>query len=201
LVTDNTPRPSSILYYARAAFVVIWATAIVILVGTYMLFPEHFGPERIAAHLREYEAAALCLYLALSMFRGLTLLPSTPLILAGTLLFPHQPWLVLAISLFGVVVSSGMIYWLSDAIGIAAYFERRKAHHISKIRSRLEHPTGLLFVGLWAFFPLVPTDVVCYVAGSIRMNFPKFIAAIFVGELILCSIYIFGGSGLVGLIG
>ena len=200
-MTDNPPPRSPILSYARAAFVFIWVAAIVGSVGVYVLYPEQFGPQRIAALLREYEAAALCIYLALSMLRGLTLLQSTPLIIAGTLVFPHQPWLVLAISLFGIVVSSGMIYWLSDVLGIASYFERNKARHISKIRSRLEHPTGLFFVGLWAFFPLVPTDAVCYVAGSIRMSFPKFIAAIFVGELILCSVYVFGGSGLVSLIG
>jgi uncharacterized membrane protein YdjX (TVP38/TMEM64 family) len=55
----------------------------------------------------------------------------------------------------------------------------------------------LFFVVLWAFFPLVPTDAVCYVAGSIRMNFLKFIAAIFVGEVFLCSLYIFGAGHLI----
>ena len=181
----------------RIAALCIWVVTIISLLGIYLIRPEHFEPQQVASHLREYEAAALFTYLAISIFRGLTLLPSTPLILAGTLLFPHQPWLVLAISLFGIVASSAMIYWLSDALGIAAYFERRKPRHLSKIRSRLEHPAGLFFVGLWAFFPLVPTDAVCYVAGSIRMNFPKFIIAILLGEFVLCSMYVFGGSGLI----
>ena len=178
----------------RLIAICVWAAAIVTALGFYLSDPEKFGPHQIAARLREFENAALGIYLVVSIVRGLTLLPSTPLVLAGVLLFPDQPWIVLMISLLGIVASSGMIYWLSEVLGIAGYFEHKKPHQVAKIRSRLEHPAGLLFVVLWAFFPLVPTDAVCYVAGSIRMNFPRFIAAIFVGELILCSIYVFGGS-------
>ena len=87
-----------------------------------------------------------------------------------------------------------MIYWFSDLLGFDEYFESKKPHHVEKIRTKLEHPLGLGFVSLWAFFPLVPTDAVCYVAGSIRMHFAKFIAAVFIGELILCSVYVFAGG-------
>jgi len=178
----------------------VWVAAIVVAIGFYISDPETFAPRHIASQLREFETAALGVYLAISIVRGLTLLPSTPLLLAGVLLFPQQPWMVLAISLFGIVASSSMIYWLSDTLGIAGYFEQKKPHHVAKIRSRLEHPAGLLFVILWAFFPFVPTDAVCYVAGSIRMNFPKFILAIFVGELLLCSIYVFSGGPLIQML-
>ena len=184
----------------RIITLIVWASIVLLAIGYYLFNSDKFSPELIASHIKEFESYALGFYLLLSVLRGLTLLPSTPLVLAGTLLFPHQPWLVLGISLFGIVVCSGMIYWQSDALGIAAYFERKKPQHIARIRSRLEHPAGLLFVGLWSFFPLVPTDAVCYVAGTIRMNFPKFILAIFLGELILCSIYVFGGLGLMEIL-
>jgi uncharacterized membrane protein YdjX (TVP38/TMEM64 family) len=69
---------------------------------------------------------------------------------------------------------------------------------VEEIRKRLEHPFGLAFVALWAFFPLVPTDAVCYVAGTIRMHFLKFIIAVFVGELVLCSIYVFAAGRILG---
>ena len=197
---ENQNGSSRFLKIGRTAFLILWALAIVFFAAAYFLSPDNFTPRTIAARLKEFETAALGVYLALSIVRGLTLLPSTPLVLAGVLLFPHQPWIVLGISLFGIVASSSMIYWLSDALGIAGYFEKRKPHHVAKIRSRLDHPTGLLFVVLWAFFPLVPTDAVCYVAGSMRMNFPKFILAIFVGELILCSVYVFSGGHLIRML-
>ena len=178
----------------------IWTSVIAIAITTYFAFPEAFSSEGIASHLVKFQSAALGIYFAASVLRGLTLLPSTPLVIAGALAFPTEPWTVLIISILGIIASSSLIYWFSDLLGIAAHFEERKPAAIAKIRQRLEHPTGLLFVFLWAFFPLVPTDAVCYVAGSTRMHFPKFIAAIAAGELILCSFYIFSGSYIIDLL-
>lgn len=178
----------------------VWA--VVILVGLTALFlrAEFFTPDRIAAVLAKFQSEALFIYLAVSVIRGFALLPSTPLVIAGTLAFPTEPWMVLAISMAGIVASSSLIYWFSDVLGISEFFETRKPAAVAKIRGRLESPTGIAFVFLWAFFPLVPTDAVCYVAGSTRMNFPKFIAAIGAGELILCSFYIFSGSYIIDLL-
>lgn len=189
----------TVTHIVRYVFLAIWLALILGGIASYIISPSSFTAENIALFLVEFQGPIWLLYILFSAVRGFTLLPSTPLVIAGTMLFPQQPWLVFAVSLFGIVVSSTMIYWLSDALGIAEYFETRKPQHVSKIRQRLEHPTGILFVLLWAFFPLVPTDAVCYVAGSMRMHFPKFIAAVLAGELILCSIYIFGGSQLLSL--
>ena len=171
-----------------------WLSVIVGGISFYFLSPSSFTAENIAALLTKFHGPVWILYLLLSALRGFTLLPSTPLVLAGTMLYPQQPFLVLMISLFGIVISSSMIYWFSDLLGFDEYFESKKPHHVEKIRTKLEHPLGLGFVSLWAFFPLVPTDAVCYVAGSIRMHFAKFIAAVFIGELILCSGYVFAGG-------
>lgn len=184
---------------ARKIAVTLWGVLIVSGLVSYLLRPDLFTPENIAAFLAKFQREALVIFLAVSVVRGFTLLPSTPLVIAGTLAFPTAPWTVLAISIAGIIASSSLIYWFSETLGIAAHFEERKPSTVAKIRRRLEHPAGLVFVFLWAFFPLVPTDAVCYVAGSTRMNFPKFIAAITAGELILCSFYIFAGGYLAGL--
>ncbi len=171
-----------------------WICIILTGVMTYIARPAIFTPQNIAGLLVEFQNETLAVYLLLSILRGFTLLPSTPLVLAGTLMFPTQLWLVLAVSIFGILVSSSVIFWFSDLLGISKFFETRKPERVAKIRTRLERPTGLAFVFLWAFFPFVPTDAVCYVAGTTKMNFPKFIAAIFAGEMILCSLYVFAGS-------
>jgi uncharacterized membrane protein YdjX (TVP38/TMEM64 family) len=137
----------------------------------------------------------------MSVLRGFTLLPSTPLVIAGTMLFPGQSVAVLAVSMTGIVLSSSMIYFFSDLLGFSDFFEARKPDLIHRIKVRLEHPLGVAFVAAWAFFPLVPTDLVCYAAGTTRMNFLRFIAAVFVGELILCLVYVYSGNYLFGFIG
>ena len=184
----------------RKIVVFVWAVLIVGGLISYLVWPDAFKPESIASILCEFQNEALLIYLLISIARGFTLLPSTPLVLAGTLIFPGSPWVVLAVSIIGIVISSSLIYWFSEVLGFDEYFESNKPHRVQKIRSKLEHPLGLGFVSLWAFFPLVPTDAVCYVAGTIRMHFAKFIAAVFVGELMLCACYVFGGGHLFALL-
>ncbi|MFL6467386.1 MAG: VTT domain-containing protein [Pyrinomonadaceae bacterium] len=178
----------------------VWLSIIVIGISAYLISPSSFAAENIAAFLREFHGSIWIVYLLLSALRGFTLLPSTPLVLAGTMLYPQEPIIVLIISLLGILISSSMIYWFSDLLGFDEYFEAKKPRHVEKIKMKLEHPLGLGFVALWAFFPLVPTDAVCYVAGSIRMHFTKFIAAVLLGEFILCCIYVFAGGQIFGML-
>ena len=180
--------------FARLTLIAVWAAIIGAGITAYLFSPESFTGENIAAFLSRYGSSILIIYFLMSTFRGITLLPSTPLVLAGTMLFPQHPFIVLAISMVGILLSSTMIYYFSEFLGFDEYFEKHKPELIHKIKAKLEHPLGSVFVAAWAFFPLVPTDLVCYVAGTSRMNFAKFITAVGVGELILCTAYIFTGG-------
>ena len=180
----------------RITAIGIWLCVIVAALALYFSRPSEFTAANIAAFIHTFESQILLVYLAMSALRGFTLLPSTPLVLAGTILYPSEPWLVLAIAIAGILISSSLIYFCSDALGFAQYFQNKKPLAIARIRRRLEHPYGLAFVALWAFFPLVPTDAVCYVAGSAKVHFPKFLSAVLIGEFILCSIYVFAANSL-----
>ena len=182
---------SSIFNYVG---IMIWAAVLILSIGSYLYNPRGFTAEGIAAFFERFETGILLAYAAFSILRGFTLLPSTPLVIAGTLLFPQQPWLVLFISITGILISSTLIYFCSDLLGFTDYFQKKYFKVTERIRRRLETPAGVMFVFLWAFFPLVPTDAVCYVAGTAKMVFAKFILAIFLGELVLCSSYIFLGG-------
>lgn len=188
-------RISKTTSIVRTIILVIWATIVLACIGTYLADPSRFTAENIAEFLRRFSGPIWLIYLAFSALRGITLLPSTPLVIAGTLLFPEQPFALLLVSMTGILLSSTMIYFFSEYLGFSEYFEGHKPELSHKIKAKLEHPLGFLFVAGWAFFPLIPTDLVCYLAGSTKMNYWEFIAAVFVGELILCVCYIyFGGS-------
>lgn len=184
-------KASSVL---RVVCLFVWLAVLATGVGTYLIHPQALTAENIAEFLFRFQGEIWLVYLALSVLRGFTLLPSTPLVIAGTILYPQQPFIVLFISLLGILLSSSMIYFFSDFLGFTDYFDRKQPRLTHKIKFRLEKPTGLIFVFLWAFFPFVPTDAVCYVAGTTKMAFPKFIAAVFFGELVLCCLYVFFGG-------
>ncbi|MEP6787207.1 MAG: VTT domain-containing protein [Acidobacteriota bacterium] len=173
---------------------ILWIVCIAAGVSSYIVAPQLFTAENIAAFLIRFHNLIWLIYIAFSILRGLTLLPSTPLVIAGTMLFTGQPFTVLAVSIIGILLSSSMIYFFSEHLGFNEFFEGHKSELTHRIKTKLEHPLGSVFVALWAFFPLVPTDLVCYVAGTTKMNYGKFIVAIFVGELVLCSFYIFFGG-------
>lgn len=188
--------PKTIIAIIRWICILIWLGIAVTCVSIYLYDPSKFSADSIAGFLLRFDREVLLIYAGLSILRGFTLLPSTPLVIAGTLIYPEQPLLVLFISLAGILLSSTMIYYFSEFLGFSDYFENHKPKLSHKLKAKLEHPLGFLFVALWAFFPLVPTDIVCYLAGTTKMNFWKFIAAIFIGELILCTCYIFFGGSL-----
>lgn len=192
----NRTATAKVSAAVRYICLAIWLGAIVAGVSSYLLYPHLFTAENIADFLKRFEGEIWLIYLVMSALRGFSLLPSTPLVIAGTLLFPDQPLAVLAVSITGILLSSSMIYFFSEFLGFNEYFENHKPELTHKLKAKLEHPLGFLFVALWAFFPFVPTDLVCYLAGTTKMNFWKFIAAIFAGELVLCSCYVFFGGSL-----
>ncbi|MBX3283480.1 MAG: TVP38/TMEM64 family protein [Acidobacteria bacterium] len=185
---------SGISKVIRASLILIWAVIIVTALILYLADPAAFSPENIAKVLRANVQSLWAVYIAISVLRGLTLLPSTPLVIAGTILFPLEPLWVFSISLTGIALSSTMIYFFSEALGFDDFFEMRKPDLVHSLKKRMESPWGLAFVAAWAFFPFAPTDAVCYVAGIVRLKYWKFILGVLLGEALLCGIYVWTGS-------
>lgn len=197
---EKNTAPAKLSSAVRHICLTVWICAVVAGVGSYVLYPHWFTADNIAGFLRHFEGEIWIIYLSMSALRGFSLLPSTPLVVAGTLLFPTQPFAVLTVSIVGILLSSSMIYYFSDILGFSDYFEDHKPELTHKLKAKLEHPLGFFFVALWAFFPLVPTDLVCYLAGTTKMNYWKFIAAVFAGELILCTCYVYLGGSIMKLV-
>jgi uncharacterized membrane protein YdjX (TVP38/TMEM64 family) len=133
------------------------------------------------------------LYLLLGCVRGFTLIPSANLVLVAVLLIPPIPLFVL--TLVGILVSSASIYWFSEALHLDEYFETRHAPRLAKMKDILQKNEMPIIIG-WSFFPLAPTDAICYLCGVMKVNFLKFIVGILIGEGTICGIYIFLGDGL-----
>ena len=133
------------------------------------------------------------LYLALGCVRGFTLIPAANLVLLAIPIFPPLPLLVL--TLVGILVSSASIYAFAGSLHLAEYFEQKHAEKVARVRAALaRNPTTIVMV--WSFFPLAPTDLICYVCGAMRISFRRFMLGVLVGEGAICALYIFAGRGL-----
>lgn len=137
-------------------------------------------------------------YVLLGSVRAFTLIPSTYLVIAALPFFP--PVLLLALSLIGVLISSAIIYLFSASLRLEEVFERgRHRVQVVRLRALLQKHELPIIVG-WSFFPLVPTDLICYVAGALEINFPKFLLGILLGEGAICAVYVFAGQSALRLL-
>lgn len=181
---------------AKMLLYFFWLSLILLGFIAFLVNPGLFTPENLAALFQKYNGQLMVIYIAVSLLRGLFLIPSTPFILAGAILFPEQPWTVFTISIIGVVVGSSLVYYMSDALGFSEKLERKYPKKIDNWHRRLNSPWAASIVVAWSFFPLVPTDVICYVAGIVKMPYRILITGVIIGELVLIYLYVFYGGQL-----
>ncbi len=174
-----------------------WLTATVGLGVLYVARPDLIEPANLVRVLRQSGPFVMLGYVVVSVLRPVTLIPSTALVVVGTLLFPDRYWTVFAVSLGGVVVSATLIYYFFDFLGLAELFERRHAARLRWLETQI-HRRGVWIVAGWSVFPFVPTDAICYVAGSLRMPIWKFVLGVTLGEIPVVALYVTGGTWLFG---
>jgi uncharacterized membrane protein YdjX (TVP38/TMEM64 family) len=162
----------------------------------------YFGRRELLQHelAHAFSGSALvgsAIYLALGCVRGLTLVPSTSLLLAALAFFP--PVTLFALTLAGILVSSATIYRLSASLHFYDTFERRHPHRVERLRRLLERHELPIIIG-WSFFPLAPTDLICYLCGVLEVSFAKCLLGVGIGEGAICGLYIFAGDHLLRLV-
>ena len=176
-----------------------WIVLILITVVLFLIYPDSFTADRLKTQLHDNSSLILLVFIALSCIRALFFLPSTLFVLMGTVLYPEDPVFVLIVSMVGIVIGASLVYKAASILTPEQLFKDKNLARIKGVRRKMDK-YGFSIVLLWSFFPAVPTDLICYVAGTIKMAFWKFIFAVFLGEIILVSIYIWTGKSIIELL-
>jgi uncharacterized membrane protein YdjX (TVP38/TMEM64 family) len=142
--------------------------------------------------------AAGGVYLVLGCLRGFTLVPATSLVLLGIVFF--EPWPLFLLTIVGILASSASVYYFAEALHLDEVLKRKHEKRMTQLHGLLERH-GLPIVIAWSFFPLLPTDAVCYLAGVVRMRVSTMLLGVAIGEGGICAIYIFLGDSLLRAIG
>lgn len=174
-----------------------WLAVTVGLGALYAARPDLIEPARLVGVLRQAGPFVMLGYVVISVLRPVTLIPSTALVIAGTILFPDRLWTVFAVSLGGVVASATLIYYFFDFLGLGELFERRRQARLRWLEEQIRE-RGFWIVAGWSVFPFVPTDAICYVAGSLRMPIGRFVLGVTLGEIPVVGFYVAGGAWLFG---
>ncbi len=168
----------------------LWLAFLVCALYFYFLHPDFFQGQltRLADHSIYYAYGFL---LILGFIRGFTLVPITYLIVLGLLVFNPLPLLI--IILIGAVVSSASVYYFFEYLNLDVYFEKNHGKQIAKVKTALEK-NELPIIILWSAMPFLPTDVICYICGSLEIDIKKMLLGVFIGEGITCTIYVYFGQ-------
>ncbi len=172
----------------------VWLAAVACFLALLLMYPEWVSRESIASLLNNLGGSALFVYVLLSLGRALLLLPCTPFVLAGAITFPQWSELVLLISLAGVVAGALLVYSFPSFGDYDAYLEEKYPEKIALLKDKMHGKHSFWIIAGWSFFPLVPTDVICYVSGMVRMPFRRLAVPLLVGEVPLVTAYVYLGT-------
>ena len=134
----------------------------------------------------------LCtVYLIINCLRGFTFIPVTYTMILGLVFLPAPAVYILTI--VGVGTSATSIYYFSEYLSLGNYFKQNYPTVIAKLTNILKK-YELPIITVWSFLPFLATDAMCYVCGTLRINFKKFIIGVLLGEGVFCALFIFLGK-------
>lgn len=169
---------------------IIWGSLLSVTLYAYFFHTEAFHvliESAVGVHLWW----AYLVFFLLGSLRGFTFIPSTYLIVLGFFFFDPLPLYLFLIA--GIMVSSASIYHFSHLLGLDDFFEKKHFAQITWIKKKLTEYELPIIIG-WSFMLFLPTDLLSYVCGSLRINFHKFLLGVFIGESLVCAVYIFGAQ-------
>lgn len=169
----------------------LWLALIVSCLSFYFLRPELFEPAQMRLFFSSNMVIGLVIYFIVSTLRGLTLIPSTPFVLAGILVFPPLP--LFLVNQVAVYTSSALLYYMTRAMNFDKFFFTHypeKTERLILLLRKRELPV----ITAWGFAPFVPSDMIVCICSVLRISVWKTLLGVSIGEGIICAIYIFGGA-------
>lgn len=175
-------------------FNTVWLSFVLVTVSVVWFYTDWLSRDSVASFLNSLGSLAFAGYIVVSLTRSLLLIPCTPFVLAGAISFPQWPLAVFFISVVGIVVGGLLVYSFPSFGGYNRLLEAKYPDKIAFFKKQLHGKYSFWIVGAWSFFPLVPTDAVCYAAGVVKMPLSKMLTALVLGELPIVSAYVFLGA-------
>ena len=184
-------------YGLRIAAVCLWiavlAGIIVILGPTEIISAyEHVSPQGIRDVVGSFGALTVLAFLAVSVLRPFFFLPTTPFTIASGFLFGF--WQGMLWSLVGTTLSAILAFFISRYL-LRDYLVRRFSGRIKGIDRAIES-RGWRFIMFMRLIPLLPFDVVSYVAGISSIRFRDYMIGTLLGELPAAIVLVMLGSSL-----
>ncbi len=175
---------------SKKIFFTLWLLLVSTLFSLFLL-DRSLLESLLRSFLQTSTATAYVTLFILGILRGFTLIPVTFLIIIGIFFIPPLPLYLIIMS--GVLISSLIVFYFFEYLNLETLFNEKHKKHIDRgaaLLTKYELPV----ITLWSMAPFLPTDVMCYLAGTLRVNVYTFILGILIGEGAVCALYVWGGE-------
>ena len=167
---------------------IVWLLVVAVILTLYLTHRDSIDVNWIRGMVHDNRFLIMPFYLLLLSLLGLIFIPSTPFAIAGVFLF--DPTVAYLLNLVGIITSSTIVYHFAGFLGLRTAFEARYPAKMEKVRTALDRKELPIIVG-WSFFPVVPTDLIIYVASTLKIPLWKCLLGVLIGEGALNAFYIF----------
>lgn len=165
-----------------------WIFFVVVVVVLYQFKREMFDVSFLQSFVIDNKFIVVLVYLFILSILGLFFIPSTPFAIAGVALF--SPVEAYVLNLVGILTSSMIVYYFAQYIGLDRQIKKRYPQQKKRVKKALKNMELPIIAG-WSLVPIVPTDLIIYVASSLKIPFKKCVLGVLLGEGTLNAIYIF----------
>ena len=172
----------------------IWLSLVAISLLVLLIYPDLVSRDSIAGFLDGLGTGAIVMYVVMCLSRSLLMVPVTPFILAGSIVFPDMQIFIMIISFVSIVVGAFLLYSFPSFGDYDELLEYKYPDKIAMLKEKLHGKYSFWIIMGWSFFPLVPTDAICYVAGMVKLSYKRMVIPLLIGEIPLVTIYVFLGS-------
>jgi uncharacterized membrane protein YdjX (TVP38/TMEM64 family) len=173
----------------------IWILLAVSAAAVLIVFPDLRTPEKLATAIRKNPDTTLLVYVLLVLARCATLFPLTPFIIAGALIWPHDPVIPIVFCWMSGQLASVIHYHFPSWMGIDDWARRKYPRKLTLLERRMQK-SGFWYVLLVSMVPVMPGELVYFVSGTVRVPFWAFQLAIGISHAVVISVYVLVVQGL-----
>lgn len=171
----------------------LWIGLILATIVFFVARPDLLDGENMKTFIQNNGSSLKSFFAILCFIRCFTLIPATPFIVSGILLFPDDLWYVFRVCMITVLFAATLHFYFSHLLGFDKILTKKFSKSFEKAKTFMQK-NGALYTFLWSIAPFLPSELIYYVAGLSNMRYTHFIGAIILGEFVILYAYIFLGG-------
>jgi uncharacterized membrane protein YdjX (TVP38/TMEM64 family) len=171
----------------------LWSFVIVFVIIFIIYHPEILSATFLQKNINHYQGMVWPIYLGLLLIRVPLLIPPTPLLFLGLLLFPESKLLTVMLVMISSLISATFFYYFAGNTGWYRFLFEKYPKQTKKAEILMNKANAVWIVVLWSFIPIAPGDLICYIAGIVRMPFRVLLIGVVMGQLPLMLLYAYMG--------